>query len=42
MVDPVLVGILALMVLFVLFIYLLIRRTITQFSEGVRRGKGEG
>lgn len=42
MVDPVLVGILVLMVAFVFFIYLMVRRTITQFSQGVERGKGEG
>jgi preprotein translocase subunit YajC len=40
MVDPVLVGIVLLMVLFVFFIYLMIRRTVTEFKEGARREGG--
>ena len=42
MVDPVLVGIVVLMVVFVFFLYLMVRRTLTQFKQGVDRGKGGG
>lgn len=42
MVDPVLAGIVVLMVAFVFFLYLMVRRTLTQFKQGVDRGKGGG
>jgi hypothetical protein len=37
--DWVLVGMVALLLGFVFFVYLFIRRTVTGFSEGVNRGK---
>ena len=42
MVDVTLVAILALMIGFVFFLYLLLRRTLTQFKQGVEGGKGKG
>lgn len=42
MVDLVLYGILAVILLFVFFAYLMIRRTVTGFKEGVDRGRGGG
>jgi hypothetical protein len=38
-VDPVLVGIVVVMLAFVFFVYLFLRRTATAFKEGVK-GKG--
>jgi len=37
--DPVLVGFLLLVFLFVLGVYLLLRRTVLAFQEGVNRGR---
>lgn len=37
-VDPVLVGLITLILLFVLFVYLMIRRTVTAFTSGMREG----
>ncbi|WP_435196179.1 hypothetical protein [Natronomonas sp. EA1] len=37
-VDPVLVGIIAFLLLVVLAIYLMIRRTVTAFTQGMREG----
>jgi hypothetical protein len=42
MVDPVLAAIVVLMIAFVFFVYLMVRRTLTQFRQGVDRGKGGG
>jgi len=39
MVDPVLVAIVALLIGFFFFIYLMVRRTLVSFREGVDRGK---
>jgi len=41
MADPIMLGILAMLLLFVFFIYLMIRRTVTGFKEGVEKG-GKG
>lgn len=38
-VDPVLVGIALALLLFFLFSYLWIRRTVTAFGQGYRQGK---
>lgn len=38
-IDPVLVGILAVLVAFFFFIYLFLRRIVTGFREGVERGR---
>jgi len=40
MVDVVLAAIVALMVLFVFFVYLMIRRTVTEFKQGASRDRG--
>ena len=37
--DPVFLGIIAAVGLFFFFIYLMIRRTLVSFREGVERGK---
>jgi hypothetical protein len=37
--DPVLVGLLALLVGFVFFVYLLLRRTVLGFKEGMKSGR---
>lgn len=37
--DPVLAAMLAVLLGFVFFVYLFIRRTVTGFREGVERGK---
>lgn len=37
-VDPVLVGLITVILLFVLFVYLMIRRTVTAFTDGMREG----
>ena len=37
--DPIFLGILAAIVLFFFFIYLMVRRTLVSFREGVDRGK---
>lgn len=37
-VDPVLVAIIASIILFVLAVYLMLRRTLLAFSEGMRDG----
>jgi len=37
-VDPVLVGMTVAILLFVFFVYLMIRRTVTAFTEGMREG----
>ena len=39
-VDPVLVGIVVVMLAFVFFVYLFLRRIATGFKEGVQQGKG--
>jgi hypothetical protein len=39
--DPILVGLLVLLLGFVFFMYLFIRRTVTGFQEGVQSGKGD-
>ncbi len=41
-VSPVLAAIVVIMAAFVFFVYLMIRRTLTQFKEGVNRGRGGG
>jgi len=41
-ISPVLAAIVIVMVAFVFFVYLMIRRTLTQFKQGVDRGKGGG
>ena len=42
MVDPVFVGMVVAVVVFFFFIFLMIRRTMTGFKEGVDRGRGKG
>ena len=42
MVDPVLVAIVALLIGFFFFIYLMVRRTLVEFRQGVDRGKEQG
>ncbi|MFB6164259.1 MAG: hypothetical protein ABEJ31_03785 [Haloarculaceae archaeon] len=42
MVDPVLVGIVAVMLAVVFAVYLFLRRIATGFKEGIDRGKGRG
>jgi len=37
--DPVLIGLVAVMVLFILAVYLFFRRTVMSFSEGLREGR---
>lgn len=37
--DPIFLGILAAIVLFFFFIYLMVRRTLVSFREGVDKGK---
>lgn len=37
--DPVLVGLLVLILGFVFFVYLFLRRTVTGFREGMQQGK---
>lgn len=37
-VDPVLVGLITVILLFILFVYLMIRRTVTAFTDGMREG----
>ncbi|WP_227353381.1 DUF7859 family protein [Haladaptatus salinisoli] len=37
--DPVFVGLLVAILAFVFFIYLFIRRTLTGFQEGMRKGQ---
>jgi len=37
--DPIFLGIIAAVVLFFFFIYLLVRRTLMSFREGVDRGR---
>lgn len=39
LVDPVLVGIVVIMLAFVFFVYLFIRRTLTGFKEGMEESK---
>jgi flagellar biogenesis protein FliO len=38
-VDPVLVGIIAVLLLIVFALYLFVRKTLLSFSEGIREGK---
>lgn len=38
-VDPVLVGIVLVLLLIVFFVFLFIRRTVTGFTEGLRQGR---
>lgn len=40
-IDPVLVGIVVVMLLFVFFVYLFLRRTLTGFREGLNQGRGK-
>lgn len=40
-IDPVLIGIVVVMLLFVFFIYLFLRRTVTGFREGMNQGRGK-
>lgn len=40
MADLIVLGILAVLLLFVFFVYLMLRRTVTGFKEGVDRGRG--
>lgn len=37
--DPVFLGMLALILLFFFFLFLMVRRTVTAFNEGVERRK---
>jgi preprotein translocase subunit YajC len=39
MADPIMLGILAIILLFVFFMYLMLRRTVTGFKEGVEDGQ---
>jgi hypothetical protein len=39
--DPVLVGIVVVMLAFVFFVYLFIRRTLSGFKEGVNQGRSK-
>ncbi len=38
-IDPILIGLLVLLLAFVFFIYLFLRRTVTGFREGMEHGK---
>jgi hypothetical protein len=40
MVDIIVYGILAVLLLFVFFAYLMLRRTVTGFKEGMNKGGG--
>lgn len=42
MADLIVYGILVLLLLFVFFAYLMIRRTVTGFKEGVEKGRDGG
>lgn len=39
--DPIFLGIIAAVVLFFFFLYLMVRRTMVGFREGMERGRGE-
>ena len=39
MLDPFIIGILVLILAFVFFIYLFVRRTLTGFREGIEKGR---
>jgi hypothetical protein len=39
MADPIMLGILAVLLVLVFFAYLLLRRTVTGFKEGVEEGR---
>jgi flagellar biogenesis protein FliO len=39
MADPIMLGILAVILLFVFFLYLMVRRTVTGFKQGVEDGQ---
>lgn len=39
--DPIFLGIIAAVVLFFFFLYLMVRRTMVGFREGIERGRGE-
>jgi ABC-type uncharacterized transport system permease subunit len=38
MADPIVIGILVALLLFIFFMYLMFRRTVTGFKEGVQQG----
>ena len=37
--DPIFLGLMAVLLLFILFIYLMLRRTVVSFREGFQRGR---
>jgi ABC-type uncharacterized transport system permease subunit len=39
MADPIVIGILVALLAFVFFMYLMLRRTVTGFKEGVEQGR---
>jgi hypothetical protein len=39
MADPIVIGILVALLLFVFFVYLMLRRAVTGFKEGVNQGQ---
>ena len=39
--DPVFIGIVVAVILFFFFIYLMVRRTLVSFREGVERGRNQ-
>jgi ABC-type uncharacterized transport system permease subunit len=41
MADPIVIGILVALLLFIFFMYLLLRRTVTGFKEGVQQGQNK-
>lgn len=39
MADPIVIGILVALLLFIFFMYLMLRRTVSGFKEGVNQGR---
>ena len=39
MADPIVIGILVALLLFIFFMYLMLRRTVTGFKEGVKQSQ---
>ncbi len=39
MADPIVIGILVALLVFIFFMYLMLRRTVTGFKEGVNQGQ---
>lgn len=41
MADPIVIGILVALLVFIFFMYLMLRRTVTGFKEGVNQGQNK-